>query len=93
MLLSTNFSSILCTKDGDYNRDIPAQRNSKLNVQTSKNHTSFTSNAGSVIFTTTPPKNGLCILCNRNQEIKIQQLASFEPEDPDNYDEEIELFK
>jgi hypothetical protein len=36
--------------------------------------------------------NGLCTLCNRNQELKISQLASYVPEFEDNYDYEIEEY-
>lgn len=37
--------------------------------------------------------NGLCEPCNRNQELKVQQLASFEPENETYFDEEIEEYR
>ncbi|KAK3927855.1 Transmembrane protein 201 [Frankliniella fusca] len=69
--------------DGDYNRDIPAQWDSSQN--------------GGVSFCTSPkpyatPSNGLCDDCNRNQEMKVAQLASFQPINPNNFDQEIENF-
>lgn len=39
------------------------------------------------------PVNGLCEPCNRNQELKVQQLASFEPENEGDFDEEIEDYR
>lgn len=41
----------------------------------------------------TPPTNGLCQPCNRNQELKMQQLATFEPENEAYFDEEVEDFR
>ncbi|KAE8739985.1 hypothetical protein FOCC_FOCC014501 [Frankliniella occidentalis] len=69
--------------DGDYNRDIPAQWES--------------SHHGGVTFCTSPkpyskPSNGLCEDCNKNQEMKVAQLASFQPINPNNFDQEIENF-
>lgn len=40
-----------------------------------------------------PASNGLCELCNRNQELKMQQLASFEPDDEAYFDEEVENYR
>lgn len=75
------------TKDGDYNKEIPSQKIYKLN--TSKN-----SSCSEKSFKYTPaPSNGLCEFCNRNQELKMQQLASFTPSDPDNFDDEVEDYK
>lgn len=39
------------------------------------------------------PANGLCLPCNRNQELKMQQLASFEPTNEAYFDEEVEDFR
>ena len=39
------------------------------------------------------PLNGLCDPCNRNQELKVQQLASFEPENENYFDEEIQEYR
>lgn len=86
------------TDDGDYNRDIPAQRNSKLNTGTlpakrhQKHNASIISSA-SAASVALQSNNGLCVACNRNQEIKVQQLATFTPEYDNNYDEEIFEFK
>lgn len=69
--------------DGDYNRDIPAQWNSSLNGKSS-----FCSSPRAY----TKSSNGLCQECNRNQELKVAQLASFEPINPENFDHEIANF-
>jgi hypothetical protein len=37
--------------------------------------------------------NGLCRMCNINQELKVQQLAAFVPINPAHYDEEVEEFR
>lgn len=76
-------------KDGDYNCDIPAQRSAKLNKWKTS---SFSSMNGSICGRITP-NNGLCEPCNRNQELKVQQLASFEPENEAYFDEEIEEYR
>lgn len=41
----------------------------------------------------TPATNGLCHLCNNNQQLKIFQLANFIPFNEANYDAEIEHFQ
>lgn len=41
----------------------------------------------------TPVSNGLCQPCNRNQELMVQQLASFEPENETYFDEEVDDFR
>lgn len=77
------------SQDGDYNCDIPAQRSSKLNKW---KVSSFSSVNGSTNGRATPV-NGLCDPCNRNQELKVQQLASFEPENENYFDEEIQEYR
>lgn len=77
------------SQDGDYNCDIPAQRSSKLNKW---KVSSFSSMNGSMSERITP-SNGLCDPCNRNQELKVQQLASFEPENENYFDEEIQEYR
>ncbi|XP_055317777.1 uncharacterized protein LOC129576561 [Sitodiplosis mosellana] len=77
------------SEDGDYNCDIPAQRSVKLNKWKTS---SFSSMNGSISGRLTP-MNGLCEPCNRNQELKVQQLASFEPENEAYFDEEIEEYR
>ncbi|CRK91869.1 CLUMA_CG005490, isoform A [Clunio marinus] len=73
------------TDDGDYNREIPEQHYSKLN--TSSNFYSQRTEGRRTPF------NGLCDPCNRNQEMKIIQLANFKPRFEANYDEEIEEYR
>lgn len=48
---------------------------------------------GSIISCRNIPTNGLCPPCNRNQELKVQQLASFEPQNDAYFDEEIEEYR
>lgn len=81
---------IVIIQDGDYNCDIPEQRSARLNKWKTS---SFTSMNGSFIGERTTPANGLCEPCNRNQELKVQQLASFEPENDAYFDEEIEEYR
>lgn len=73
------------TDDGDYNREIPEQHYSKLNASNS----SFCQKTELRL----PATNGLCEGCNRNQEMKVIQLANFRPRCEINYDEEIEEYK
>lgn len=80
------------TDDGDYNCDIPAQRNSKLNIRNNLPATNRQHINNASIISSAPNNNGFCTPCNRNQEIKVQQLATFTPEYDDNYDEEIVEF-
>lgn len=80
----------LLIQNGDYNCDIPAQRNAKLNKWKVN---STTSSLNGSISGRTIAKNGLCHPCNRNQELKMQQLASFEPENEAYFDEEVEEYR
>ncbi|XP_055605156.1 uncharacterized protein LOC129753351 isoform X2 [Uranotaenia lowii] len=76
-------------EEGDYNREIPAQYQCQLNPRTNNiTDDDKIFNSGSVL-----PNNGLCFGCNRNQELKIYQLASFVPEKEENYDEEVEEYE
>lgn len=88
---------LLLPQDGDYNCDIPAQRSSKLNKWKPPHLASLNGSVnGSMngsLYGRTPPINGLCEPCNRNQELKVQQLASFEPENEHYFDEEIEEYR
>lgn len=45
------------------------------------------------VFQKTPPKNGLCKMCNINQQLKVAQLANFVPMNEKKFDEEIESYK
>jgi hypothetical protein len=40
-----------------------------------------------------PSFNGFCTICNRNQELKIQQLAAFVPQNENTYEQEIAEYK
>ncbi|XP_058443695.1 uncharacterized protein LOC131425654 [Malaya genurostris] len=73
------------TEDGDYNREIPEQYQCRLNPRS--NITDDDKISYSV------PYNGLCFGCNRNQELKIHQLASFVPDVEENYDVEVEEYQ
>ncbi|CAK1545126.1 unnamed protein product [Leptosia nina] len=64
-------------KDGDYNKPIITSNN-----QHKAN-----------ILQRSPPKNGLCKMCNINQQLKVTQLANFIPMNENNFEHEIELYK
>lgn len=89
-----NYNSFVCKKcdqyngftaDGDYNREIPEQHSSKLNAMS----TAFCARNERRM----PRSNGLCDTCNRNQEMKVIQLANFRPRCESTFDEEIEEYK
>lgn len=67
------------TKDGDYNKPIPA-----FNNQVNKTPK---------VFQNSPPKNGLCKMCNINQQLKVAQLANFVPMNEKKFDDEIESYR
>ncbi|KAG8226808.1 hypothetical protein J437_LFUL002854 [Ladona fulva] len=69
--------------DGDYNKPIPAQYDECLNKPVLPRKRYLLKNNS----------NGLCWTCNRNQELKMYQLASFSPRNPAKFDEEVESFK
>lgn len=73
------------TADGGYNREIPEQHYTKLNPIT--NCVFSEENVYAL-----KKSNGLCFGCNRNQELKILQLASFVADDEDNYSYEVEEY-
>lgn len=73
-------------QDGDYNRKIPEMYYTKLNPIT--NCVFSEENVYALKKT-----NGLCYNCNRNQELMILQLASFVPENEENFDEEVEQYR
>ncbi|XP_035897285.1 uncharacterized protein LOC118505507 [Anopheles stephensi] len=90
------------TADGDYNREIPEQYQQRLNSYHYHHPSNVTDDdkwdSSSVVRSSTGngrmlTSNGLCFGCNRNQELKIHQLASFVPEDEDNYDAEVEEYR
>uniref|UniRef100_A0A182PRJ1 Ima1 N-terminal domain-containing protein n=1 Tax=Anopheles epiroticus TaxID=199890 RepID=A0A182PRJ1_9DIPT len=89
------------TSDGGYNREIPEQYQQRLNNYHYHHPSNVTDDdkwdsstvrslAGSGRLHT---GNGLCFGCNRNQELKIHQLASFVPECEDNYEAEVEEYR
>ncbi|KAG7307418.1 hypothetical protein JYU34_007607 [Plutella xylostella] len=67
------------TKDGDYNKQL-------------FNHNDHNSKIPKV-FRKSPPKNGLCKMCNINQQLKVAQLANFVPMNERNYDNEIDSYR
>lgn len=73
-------------KDGDYNREIPEMYSTKLNPV--KNCVFSEENVYGL-----KKSNGLCDACNRDQELKILQLAAFVPEDEENYIEEVDRYR
>ncbi|XP_059613275.1 uncharacterized protein LOC132259593 [Phlebotomus argentipes] len=75
------------TPDGDYNRDIPAQYCAKLNRTPKPQRKSHNETSRDI------SSNGLCESCNRNQELKVQQLASFIPRNERTFDKEVEAFR
>ncbi|XP_064610311.1 transmembrane protein 201-like [Liolophura sinensis] len=72
-------------KDGGYNKSIPAQHVQDLNHDTRRSRR----NGG----TMSPSVGILCDVCNRNQLLKVKQLADFVPFNEANYEEEVEIFK
>ncbi|KAF5282344.1 hypothetical protein FQR65_LT14333 [Abscondita terminalis] len=68
--------------DGGYNRVLSAQYDERLN----KNVETTQGNG------TTAAYNGLCRICNNNQQLRVFQLANFVPLSEANYDVEIEHF-
>ncbi|EEB13764.1 hypothetical protein Phum_PHUM257220 [Pediculus humanus corporis] len=75
--------------DGDYNKDIEEQYNSKLNqnILCNSNHSSITRKKDQNL------SNGLCKLCNINQQLKVRQLALFVPLNEEFYDDEVEEYR
>lgn len=68
------------TKDGDYNKPVTGVLNDSA-IKSPK------------VFQRSPPKNGLCKMCNVNQQLKVAQLANFVPMHESNFDNEIENYK
>lgn len=73
------------SEDGTYNREIPEHHSSKLNA--------FAKGFCQRTDSRLPNVNGLCEPCNRNQEMKVIQLANFKPRVESKYDEEIEDYR
>lgn len=76
------------TSDGDYNKEISEQHYSKLNTSNNVYCQRTDTRLHSMHSV-----NGLCEGCNRNQEMKIIQLANFKPRSETTYDEEIEEYR
>ncbi|BES96250.1 DUF2349 [Nesidiocoris tenuis] len=73
------------TKDGDYNKPLPQQRDESLNFSV----LTLGRNRRSPWQST----KSLCNDCNAKQQLKIEQLAKFVPLNEKNYDKEVEHFK
>jgi len=69
--------------DGSYNKEIPAQHEEALN----------SAKCFSTVSSPASPVTSFCADCNRNQLIKIKQLAAFSPLNEDTFDEEVERFQ
>ncbi|ELU18533.1 hypothetical protein CAPTEDRAFT_188375 [Capitella teleta] len=75
------------TKDGDYNKPIPAQWSCDLNhpiTAETKDRSPDHFNSGS---------DQLCEACNRNQLLKIRQLSNFVPYNEVNFNQEVTAYK
>ncbi|PVD36981.1 hypothetical protein C0Q70_03974 [Pomacea canaliculata] len=70
------------TTDGDYNKPVPAQYTEEINHPITSSSSQFLSHS-----------EVLCSSCQRNQLLKVRQLATFEPLIEDNYDEEISFYR
>ncbi|XP_035781806.1 uncharacterized protein LOC118461032 [Anopheles albimanus] len=84
------------TADGDYNREIPEQYQQRYHGRycyTQPRNITDDDKWGTTRSVASAGHNGLCFGCNRNQELKIHQLASFVPEDENNYDAEVEEYR
>ncbi|KOB79252.1 Uncharacterized protein OBRU01_00120 [Operophtera brumata] len=68
------------TKDGDYNKILTTANAQPMPMTPRAFHKS-------------PPKNGLCKMCNINQQLKVAQLANFIPMNEKKFDEEIETYR
>lgn len=66
-------------QDGDYNKTLTIS-----NDRSSKSPR---------LFQRSSPKNGLCKMCNINQQLKITQLANFVPMNEKKFDEEIDCYR
>ncbi|CAG4912689.1 unnamed protein product [Colias eurytheme] len=66
------------TKDGDYNKVLISPVDQ---IKTPN------------VFHKSPAKNGLCKMCNINQQLKVTQLANFVPMNENNFEQEIEFYK
>lgn len=76
---------LFCLQDGGYNKILVEQHTF---VPSGKVYNVSLSSSKEV-----PIKNGLCDMCNLNQQLKIQQLAQFVPISEGNYDKEIEQYR
>ncbi|XP_002738064.2 uncharacterized protein LOC100372984 [Saccoglossus kowalevskii] len=75
-------------EDGDYNKPIPAQHLEELNhsilIESQQQNSSINHDSTT---------NLLCQQCNRNQLLKVRQLAVFVPRNEETFDEEIEVYE
>ncbi|KAL8594001.1 hypothetical protein ACOMHN_028987 [Nucella lapillus] len=70
------------TPDGDYNKPVPAQYTEEINHPVNCEPTEFLTRS-----------QFLCHACQRNQLLKVKQLAAFEPLNEATYDEEMSFYK
>lgn len=68
------------TKDGDYNRPLIFKKK-EVFTRSPK------------YFNRAPASNGMCRMCNINQQLKVAQLANFVPMNENNYDNEVDLYR
>ncbi|XP_055680717.1 transmembrane protein 201 homolog [Lutzomyia longipalpis] len=79
--------------DGGYNRDVPAQYCTKLNWSPIRGRRGGSVKSSALSSVQSSPSNGLCDICNRNQCLKVQQLASFVPQNERTFNEEVEVYR
>uniref|UniRef100_A0A1B0CII0 Ima1 N-terminal domain-containing protein n=1 Tax=Lutzomyia longipalpis TaxID=7200 RepID=A0A1B0CII0_LUTLO len=79
--------------DGGYNRDVPAQYCTKLNWSPIRGRRGGSVKSSALSSVQSSPSNGLCDTCNRNQCLKVQQLASFVPQNERTFNEEVEVYR
>ncbi|KAH8380796.1 hypothetical protein KR009_000056 [Drosophila setifemur] len=86
------------TKDGDYNRDMTAQRDcSTHSSQRGSLGSSICANSYYADLLATSPSttqaNGLCDPCNEAQRMKVEKLSQFEPKIESRFDRELKVYR
>ncbi|KAH8300835.1 hypothetical protein KR018_012597, partial [Drosophila ironensis] len=84
------------TRDGDYNRDLPAQRDTSQHSEKSHPRGSPGTGTGYNYYYADAPvpslANGLCDNCNESQRLKVEKLAQFEPLNESRFDQELKVY-
>ncbi|KJE89454.1 hypothetical protein CAOG_00918 [Capsaspora owczarzaki ATCC 30864] len=85
-------------EDGDYNQPIPGQADESLNPRFHVASLALSAQTPTWRFGQQPANLQqshpvLCTSCSRNQEIKMAQLASFEPQNENAFDEEVDAYR